>query len=186
MRTTIRREALRLFVENGYERTTVEQIAEAAEIAHTTFFRYFPSKEHVVFADEYDLLLREAITSRPDEEPVLMAVRNGVVELCRSTLDADQEELLTRMRLIDQVPALRARLPQHQRDETGFLAEFLARRLGRDSDDLVVRVLVGVLGSMVAEVLLAWARYSGEQPLEELFASLFDEVSEFFTAVGEG
>lgn len=185
MRTTIRREALRLFVENGYDRTTVEQIAEAAEVAHTTFFRYFPSKEHVVFADEYDVLLQEAITSRPEDEAVLVAVRNGVLELCRKTLDADQEELLTRMQLIDRVPALRARLPQHQRDESGFLAEFLARRLGRDPEDLVVRVLVGVLGSMVAEVLLTWARLGGEQPLEELFTSLFDELPEFFTAVGD-
>lgn len=185
MRTTIRREALRLFIENGYDRTTVEQIAEAAEVAHTTFFRYFPSKEHVVFADEYDVLLQEAITSRPEDEAVLVAVRNGVLELCRKTLDADQEELLTRMQLIDRVPALRARLPQHQRDESGFLAEFLARRLGRDPEDLVVRVLVGVLGSMVAEVLLTWARLGGEQPLEELFTSLFDELPEFFTAVGD-
>lgn len=185
MRTTIRREALRLFVENGYDRTTVEQIAEAAEVAHTTFFRYFPSKEHVVFADEYDVLLQEAITSRPEDEAVLVAVRNGVLELCRTTLDADQEELLTRMQLIDGVPALRARLPQHQRDESGFLAEFLARRLGRDPEDLAVRVLVGVLGSMVAEVLLTWARLGGEQPLEDLFTSLFDELPEFFTVVGD-
>ncbi|WP_170837721.1 acyl-CoA-like ligand-binding transcription factor [Streptomyces sp. TP-A0874] len=183
---TIRQEALRLFTERGYDKTTVEQIAEAAEVANTTFFRYFPSKEHVVFADEYDVPLREAITSRPEDEPLLVAVRNGITEFCRTSLVADQEELLTRLQLIDRVPALRSRLPQHQRDESDFMADFLARRMGCEPDDLVVRVLVGVLGSMVAEVLLAWARAGGEQPLEDLFAKLFDEMSQVFSEVGAG
>lgn len=185
VRQDIRREAIRLFVESGYDETTIEQIAEAAEVSPSTFFRYFPTKEHVVFADEYDPVLQEAITSRSEDEPALVAVREGVIELCRTTLAADRDELLARLQLIDRVPALRSRLPQHQRDESGFIAQFLARRTGRSPDDVEVRVLVGILGSMVAEVLLGWARTAGERSLEEMFAALFDYLAEVFVPVGE-
>ncbi|MHB9857118.1 acyl-CoA-like ligand-binding transcription factor [Streptomyces sp. YIM S03343] len=183
VRKDIRREAIRLFIESGYDGTTIEQIAEAAEVSPSTFFRYFPTKEHVVFADEYDPALQEAISSRPETEPVLVAVRNGIVELCRTALSAEQDELLVRMQLIDRVPALRSRLPQHQRDESGFIATFLAQRLGRRPDDVEIRVLVGMLGSMVAEVLLDWARTGGERSLEEMFVTLFDHLAEIFTPV---
>jgi AcrR family transcriptional regulator len=47
-RQTVRREAFRLIEENGYAATTVEQIAEAAEVSPSTFFRYFPTKESVL------------------------------------------------------------------------------------------------------------------------------------------
>src|ERR1700685_306712 len=60
-RATIRAEALRLFREQGYHATTVEQIAAAAEISPSTFFRYFPTKEDVVLQDDLEPLLAEAI-----------------------------------------------------------------------------------------------------------------------------
>lgn len=180
-RATIRREALRLFLEAGYEETTVEQIAEASEVSPSTFFRYFPTKEHVVFADEYDPLLEQAIGSRPEEEPALVAIRNGIIELCRSRFSEDREELLLRMRLIDRVPALRSRLPQHQRDGSGFIVDALARRMGRAAQDFEVRVLSNIVGTLVAETLLAWASEGGERSLEDMFTSIFDRVAEAFS-----
>ena len=59
-RAEIQRQALRLFREQGYEGTTVGRIAEAAEVSESTFFRYFPTKEDVVFWDEFDPLVFEA------------------------------------------------------------------------------------------------------------------------------
>jgi len=56
-RAAIRREAMRLFREQGYEETTVEQIAEAAEVSPSTFFRYFPTKEDVVLQDDFDVVV---------------------------------------------------------------------------------------------------------------------------------
>ena len=55
-RAAIREHALRLFREQGYAATTVEQIAEAAEVSPSTFFRYFPTKEDVVLQDDFDVL----------------------------------------------------------------------------------------------------------------------------------
>ncbi len=63
--------ALRLFVEKGYDATTVEEIAAAAGVSHMTFFRYFPRKEEVVEYDEYDPLLEDLIAARPPDEAPL-------------------------------------------------------------------------------------------------------------------
>src|SRR6202020_3610024 len=74
-RATIREEALRLFREQGYHATTVEQIAAAAEVSPSTFFRYFPTKEDVVLQDDMEPLLAEAIEHQPPELNVVAATQ---------------------------------------------------------------------------------------------------------------
>jgi hypothetical protein len=66
-RAAIQHHALRLFREHGYEETTVEQIAEAAEVSESTLYRYFPTKEDLVLWDEFDPLLIEAFRAQPPE-----------------------------------------------------------------------------------------------------------------------
>src|SRR5262249_21598608 len=91
-RSAIQREAMRLFQEQGYDATTVEQIAEAAEISQSTFFRYFPTKEDVILLDDYDPLLIRMIAERPAEEPPVTAVRNAIVEAMRTALTEEEEQ----------------------------------------------------------------------------------------------
>src|ERR1700722_7152467 len=74
-RAALREHALRLFGEQGYHATTVEQIAAAAEVSPSTFFRYFPTKEDLVLQDDMDPLLAEAIEHQPPELGVVAAVR---------------------------------------------------------------------------------------------------------------
>src|SRR6201985_3605647 len=83
-RATIRQEALRLFREQGYQATTVEQIAAAAEISPSTFFRYFPTKEDVVLQDDMEPALIEALEQQPVEMGIVAAVRAGVREAWES------------------------------------------------------------------------------------------------------
>ena len=64
-RATIQKHALRLFRQQGYEATTVSQIAEAAEVSESTLFRYFPTKEDIVRWDEFDPLIVEAFKAQP-------------------------------------------------------------------------------------------------------------------------
>src|ERR1700724_313322 len=64
-RASIREHALRLFREQGYHKTTVEQIAAAAEVSPSTFFRYFPTKEDVVLQDDMDTRMIEALERQP-------------------------------------------------------------------------------------------------------------------------
>ncbi|GAA5025845.1 hypothetical protein BKI49_28085 [Streptomyces sp. Tue6028] len=81
-RRTLLQTAARMFAERGYQETTVKDIASAAGVTERTFFRYFPSKEDLVFAEVLDLvpLLRREIPRRPAGEPPLTAVLNGLVE----------------------------------------------------------------------------------------------------------
>ena len=88
-RATIRAEALRLFREQGYHATTVEQIAAAAEVSPSTFFRYFPTKEDVVLQDDMEPLLAEAIEHQPPELGVVAAVR-GAMRTVFGNMDQQQ------------------------------------------------------------------------------------------------
>ena len=64
-RWAIQEHAMRLFAQQGYDETTVEQIAAAAEISPSTFFRYFKTKEDVVVQDRYDDMIVEAVVAAP-------------------------------------------------------------------------------------------------------------------------
>ena len=88
-RETIRREAMRLIEAKGYANTTVEQIAEAAEVSPSTFFRYFPSKEMVLMANDLDLVTIEALGQQPADMPSLQAFRRAL-EITMATLSEDE------------------------------------------------------------------------------------------------
>ena len=84
-REAIQREALRLFQAQGYEATTVEQIAAAAEISPSTFFNYFPTKEDVVLYDSYDPVMLSILAARPSVEPPNFSLLNALEPLCPLT-----------------------------------------------------------------------------------------------------
>src|SRR4249920_2154990 len=94
-RLMIQTEALRLFTEQGYAQTTVEEIADAAAISPRTFFRYFPTKEDVVLWDEYDPQVGELFAARPDDEPVAESFRTIMRETLAGLLRRDPDQLLT-------------------------------------------------------------------------------------------
>src|SRR5215468_8179960 len=85
-RWSIQEHALRLFREQGYEQTTVDQIAAAAEISPSTFFRYFKTKEDVVLQDDYDPLLVRSLEAAPADLRPVPALRHAM-RTAFSTLD---------------------------------------------------------------------------------------------------
>src|SRR5689334_22693065 len=93
-RQAIRREAYRLFREHGYDATTVDRIAEAAEISPSTFFRYFPTKEDLVLTDEYDPLLVRILRAAPKDASMIRVVRTGVLDALREILREEREEMV--------------------------------------------------------------------------------------------
>src|SRR5215471_13419905 len=80
-RAAIQRHALRLFQEQGYDATTVEQIAAAAEVSPSTFFRYFPTKEDVGLYDALDPLLFSAFRAQSPELSPIEAMRRAIREV---------------------------------------------------------------------------------------------------------
>lgn len=150
-RQAIRREAIRLIEENGYAATTVEQIAEAAEVSPSTFFRYFPSKESVLLADDLDPLILEAFAQQPPELSPIQAFR-GAYRAVMANMSAEQREFETRrQRLIFSLPELKAALYDEYLRTVTVIAEAVSRRIGRDPSDFDIRVLAGAAtGAMMA------------------------------------
>src|SRR6266536_5266554 len=107
-RATIQHHALRLFRKQGYDATTVEQIAEAAEISPSTFFRYFPTKEDVVLLDDYDPLLVAAFKAQPPELSPIQAMRRAMRSAFGTIPAAEMERVRERSALMLQVPELQA------------------------------------------------------------------------------
>src|SRR5579863_5498894 len=75
-RSTIQEHSLRLFRERGYDETTVDDIAAAAEVSPSTFFRYFPTKEDVVLYDDLDPILFDAYAAQPADLSAVAAMRS--------------------------------------------------------------------------------------------------------------
>ncbi|WP_330183230.1 TetR family transcriptional regulator [Nocardia sp. NBC_01503] len=150
-RRTIRTEAFRLFREQGYTETTVEQIAEAADVSPSTFFRYFPSKEELVLADDLDPPMIQAIDRQPPGKPILAAIRDATIdafgEIDPETFEFERE----RVALVYSVPELRGAVTREFERNIALMSGIVARRLGRDEEDFEVRALVGALtGAMFA------------------------------------
>src|SRR5271165_1303643 len=103
-RASIREHALRLFREQTYQGTTVEQIAAAAEISPSTFFRYFPTKEDVVLYDDFDPQLYAAFAAQPPELSPVQAMRRALNQLFASLPVAEMEQQWDRGQLILSVP----------------------------------------------------------------------------------
>lgn len=158
-------EALRLFDEQGYEATTIEQIAEAAGVSPSTFYRYFPTKEDVVVQDEYDPVLAAVIERQPEGTPALAAVRATLAELFAEFAPEDVERIYRRVRMILQVPALLGRQFQQSMVTQRLLAEGMAARYGRPADDLEVRNFTAAVVAAWTTAIISWVERGGEEDL---------------------
>jgi AcrR family transcriptional regulator len=164
-RRAIQEHALRLFVENGYDDTTVDEIAAAAGVSHMTFFRYFPRKEEVVEYDEYDPMLADMIASRPADEPPLVAVRAAMRAALEMVLTTDRESILIRSRLLLSTPALRARNWIAQDATRDLLADAIAARAGSAAPDLATNAQAAAIVAAAATAITAWAEGDGVDDL---------------------
>lgn len=112
-RAAIQEAALRLFERQGYEATTVAQIAREAGVSHMTFFRCFPSKEDVVLRDEYDPMLEELVREQPDTLPAVERIHRATLVGLGRVYEDNREALLARARLLLSIPALRSRIGEN-------------------------------------------------------------------------
>jgi AcrR family transcriptional regulator len=155
-RAAIQLHALRLFREHGYAATTVEQIAEAAEVSPSTFFRYFPTKEAVVLYDPTDPLMFAAFEAEPPEVPPIQAMRNAMREVFGGLSPEERAGQMERDKLIRCVPELRSAMIDTFVDGMQQFSEILARRVGRSPDDIAVRTFVGAfIGAAIAVYITA-------------------------------
>ncbi|MCZ8520360.1 MULTISPECIES: acyl-CoA-like ligand-binding transcription factor [Paenibacillus] len=167
----VQRHALRLFREQGYNETTVEQIAEAAEISPSTFFRYFATKEDVVVNDQYDGILLQAFENQPPALSPLQALRKVIGSAIADMPAGELEAVRERNALVMSVPELRAAALNNLMLTMDAIAEMTARRAGRHLGDPAVRTFAGAVIGVNISVML----YYAENP-EANMAGLFDEA----------
>lgn len=172
--------AFTLFGERGFERTSVDDIAERAGVGRTTFFRHFGSKEQVIFPDHDGLLaaIRGRLsTSRPDTAVVAVSeAARGVLEHYLGEGDRARE----RYTLTRTVPALRDReragIQQYERLFTGFIHDWLG---GEPETVLRAQLLANAVVTAHNHVLRGWLRGEIEDP-EAAFDAAMAEVSILF------
>ena len=167
------RAALELFAANGYEETTVEEVAAAAGISRRTLFRYFPTKADLVWGDFDDELERLAdhLAAAPADEPIFDVVRRAVVATNHFGAGA-LDELRIRITLITTVPALVAHSALRYGDWLDVVARFAAGRLGVGPDDLRARTVAHVALGAATAAYEHWAAGGGDDPAPELDRAL--------------
>ena len=129
--------ALRLFTDQGFDSTTIEQIAAEAGVSKRTFFRYFGSKASVLWS-EFDNevgTIRAALAGVPPEVPMMDAIRRAVVT-ANHYGPQDVPELRMRMNLIGGVPALQSSAAIHYDAWERAISDFAATRIGQPADSL--------------------------------------------------
>jgi TetR/AcrR family transcriptional regulator, regulator of mycofactocin system len=165
--------------ERGFDETTVDDIADALGVSRRTLFRYFASKNDMVWGDFDSVLghLRRCLDATTADEPLHEALRRAVVESNRYERE-QLPELRIRMRLITGVPALQAHSTLRYAEWRAVIAEFVAGRLGCDPTGLVPQTVAhAALGTSMA-AFLVWV----DDPSTDLTTNL----DEAFRLLGSG
>ncbi len=154
-RLAIQKEALRLFKEQGYEETTVEQIAAAAEVSPSTFFRYFPTKEDVVLYDVLDPIIIKKFRAQPASLSPAAALRASFHEVFDHLPPRQLEIQQERAELITAAPELRARLLDDMSTTIVTFTDVLAERVGRKPQDPAVQAFAGAMVGVAIAAMVA-------------------------------
>jgi len=160
-RGAIQEQAIRLFREQGYDETTVEEVAAAADVSPSTVFRYFPTKADLVIYDDLDERMFEGYRSQPPELNAVQALRATLRSSFGSVLGSQLAVQRERERLLRSVPELRAAMLDELTRTIREAAVLVAERAGRSPDDDEVLALSG---AMVGLTIAAWfATEGGDQ-----------------------
>lgn len=170
------RVGLELFIERGFDATTMDDIAVAAGVGRRTVFRYFPSKNDLPWGDfDAELRrLRRGLEAVPADVPMLQALREAIIEF--NTFPPEEAIFhRARMHLILEVPALVAHSALRYEAWRAVIAWFVGSRTGLDPQALEPQVAAyGILGASVA----AYERWLADPDLElgAVFAQAFDAL----------
>jgi AcrR family transcriptional regulator len=173
------RVALTLFLESGYDKSSMDDVAEAAQVSRRTLFRYFASKRELVWGGTTEALdrMREALAATSPDVPAMDAIRRGYVDAL--TFPPELVQLTRqRLKLIGSEAELRAWGVGRTEATIDLTAEFIAERTGQRPHDLGPRVAAHAVSAAATAALYWWADY-GERGLPEV-------IDEVLRRVGRG
>ncbi len=158
-----------LFLEHGYEATTVDQIAAAAGMSKRTFFRYFPSKDDLVIG-KFDLFgdrMAEALDARPQDEPVWESMRR-VFDITLDYVRDDQQRARNEAmdRIVQSTPRLTARYLEKLQRVQLLLIGRVAERLGQSPSDPRAAAIVGAAFACLQAARASWLDSDQSEPFE--------------------
>lgn len=175
-RDRLRASALSLFRDQGYEATTVEQIAAGAGVSHMTFFRYFPTKEDVALSDSYDPLIVGLIARSRPSQPLVQRVRTALLQGLRQVYNAERDTMLAQNKLIVSTPALRERLWANQVATQELILDALHDgQVGHP--DLQAKVVIAACVAATTTAVLTWTENDGTPELPDLMEQAFDALA---------
>jgi AcrR family transcriptional regulator len=153
---------LDLFLQKGFQSTTVDEIAEEVDISRRTFFRYFESKEGVVFSNVNQDMneLERILAARSPDEPPLVALRESFIEFAHY-LEDRRDIMQARFELVTRNPELQARGAQISQEWTGLVERALGRHTGLAEPDVRTRLLAAVGVSALRIAIQNWIQSQG-------------------------
>jgi AcrR family transcriptional regulator len=169
--------ALELFASKGFDATTIEEIADAVEVSPRTFFRYFASKEEVLFAEDAgrDSDLAEFLAARPAGESSLEKLRAALLGWT-AEYELDRPRLLRRAKIAIGTPSLNAVALAHwHAKEDVVLAALLAADPRADRGE--TRLVVAVTFAALRVTIEAWLADGGTGNLPGLAAAALERLS---------
>ena len=179
-RDRIRACALGLFREQGYDTTTVEQIAAAAGVSHMTFFRYFPTKEDVALSDSYDPLIAALLAQTPAAWPLTQRIRTALLQGLEQVYDTGRDELLAQSKLIVSTPVLRERLWADQMATQQFILQALGPHPSFQD-----KVVVAACLAAASTAVLTWVENNGTPELPDLLNQAFEALTDSPAALNQ-
>jgi AcrR family transcriptional regulator len=172
--------ALELFERQGFEATTIDDIAAAADVSPRTYFRYFATKEEVALGDDLGPQLIGLIAARPAEEPMLDSVRRVIDEALSLLSAEDKEALLARLRIVYRTPSLRARRWEFQLEMGRISGTLLAQRRGLEPDDLGSRVTASAAFTAIEVAMDHWQQHDGREDLAAVLQAAIAHLGHAF------
>jgi len=173
--------ALELFERQGYEATTIDEIAAVADVSPRTFFRYFATKEEVALGDDVGPEIISLLAARPADEPILESVRYVVADSLSLVSVEDRDALLARLRIVYRTPSLRARRWEYQLEMGRISGAILAARRGLPSDDLGSRVTAAAVFTAIEVAIDDWQQHEGRAELGTVIEAAVDQLGSAFS-----
>jgi AcrR family transcriptional regulator len=175
-RATIRTEAFRLFRQQGFQATTVEQVAAAAEVSPATFFRYFPTKEDVVFHDDFMLTTLQELKSQPARFSAVAAYRQAIAATFAAMTPAERGAFTESSEFAASIPEVRSRAIDRLARSIDGLTEVIASRFGRGDGDPAARNVAGAITGVVIAATLPWHAAASEGPADPDLPAMFERI----------
>ena len=178
-REKLTRAAMALFLERGFEATTLDDIVAAADISRRTFFHYFASKEDVVFAwqEEGTAALIAAVAARPAGETMFAAAENAIVAMAERL---DSGEVVAMARLKRDNPALQARDQLKYERLERALADALLKPAGNKADKMQARLVAMIATGAMRIGGELWAAEGAREKPELLARRMFAAIQAMF------